>query len=197
MSDGTKDVTPAASAAPTGSAESADLATLVGGGAGAGQWALDPAGSRFEFAVKNFWGAITVRGTFDAVSGSAQVGADGSITGRLEMDATTVNTKNKQRDKHLRSADFFDVEQHPHLVLTIESGEPTDHARLACKGTLEAAGHVKPLEFTAQVDQANASAAVLTAEFDLDRSEFGMTWRPLGMSAMIAHGKATARFVRA
>ncbi len=179
------------------SAGSADLATLVADGTAAGQWTLDPAGSRFEFGIKNFWGAITVRGTFDSVEGSAQVGPDGSITGRVVMAATTVNTRNKQRDKHLRSADFFDAEQHPSLVLTIESSEPAGQGGLACKGTLEAAGKVRPIEFTAKVELAGADAAVLTAEFDVDRSEFGMTWRPLGMAGLIARGKATARFVRA
>jgi polyisoprenoid-binding protein YceI len=179
------------------SAVSADLATLAAGGTAAGQWALDPAGSRVEFYAKNFWGAMTVRGSFTSVSGAAEVGADGSVTGRLVMDAASLNTKNKKRDEHLRSADFFDVEQHPQVVLTIESGQPTGPTELACKGTLEAAGHVSPVEFTAEADQASADAIVLTANFAVDRTTFAMTWRPLGMASLTAHGTAIARFVRA
>ncbi len=176
--------------------EHVNITGLVADGVAAGQWALDPAGSRFEFHVRHFWGAITVHGTFDSVSGTAEVGADGSISGRIVFDATTLNTKNKQRDKHLRSADFFDAEQHPHMVLTITSGELSGPADLACKGTLEAAGHSRPVEFTAHIDQASAEAAVLTAEFEVDRTGFAMTWSPLGMASATARGTATARFAR-
>ncbi len=176
--------------------EQANGTRLVAEGAAGGQWVLDPAGSRFEFHVRHFWGAVTVHGTFDSVSGTAEVGADGAISGRIVLDATTLNTKNKQRDKHLRSADFFDADQHPHMVLMITRGELTGQADLACDGTLEAAGHTRPVRFTAHVDQASAEAVVLTAEFDVDRTGFEMTWSPLRMASAIARGTATARFVR-
>ncbi len=66
---------------------------------------LDPAGSRAEFHVKHFWGAVTVHGTFERMTGEATVSPDGTATCRISFDARSLNTKNKQRDKHLRSAD--------------------------------------------------------------------------------------------
>jgi polyisoprenoid-binding protein YceI len=171
-----------------------DVSGLVG--TAAGHWALDPAGSRFEFHVKHFWGAITVHGTFGRVSGEADVAADGTLEGTIVMDATSLDTKNKQRDRHLRSADFFDVERHPTVALTITSGKLAGPDTISCEGMLQAAGQSRPVTFTAQVQEATASATVLTAEFEVDRTAFDMTWSPLGSASAIARGTAIARFVR-
>src|SRR6516164_101683 len=166
-------------------------------GTAAGTWELDPAGSHAEFRVRHFWGAVTVRGTFERMTGQATVGPDGTVTGRISFDARSLTTKNKQRDTHLRSADFFHIDNHPHAVLTVTSARPAGPADLQCEGTLEAAGHVWPVTFTAHIQQATPQAAVLTAELEVDRSQFGMTWSPLHMASMTAHGTVTARFTRA
>jgi polyisoprenoid-binding protein YceI len=166
-------------------------------GTAAGNWVLDPEGSRAEFRVKHFWGAITVRGTLERMTGEATIGPDGSVTGRISFDAESLNTKNKQRDKHLRSADFFHVEKHPQAVLTITSARPAGPADLACEGTFEAAGHARPVTFTAHIQEATAQAVVLTAELEVDRTEFDMTWSPMHIASAAAHGTVRARFVRA
>jgi polyisoprenoid-binding protein YceI len=175
----------------------ADATSLLDAGTAAGNWVLDPAGSSAGFAVRHFWGAITVRGTFDRLAGEATVGQDGAITGRITFDARSLSTKNKQRDKHLRSADFFDVDNHPDAVLSVTSAGPAGPAELQCQGALEAAGHVRPVTFTAHVLEAGAQAVVLTAEFDVDRSEFAMTWSPMHVASMTAQGTVRARFTRA
>jgi polyisoprenoid-binding protein YceI len=161
-----------------------------------GQWVLDPAGSRVEFHVKHFWGAVTVHGTFGTVTGEASVSAEGMIAGQLTMDASSLSTGNKQRDKHLRSADFFTVERHGYVVVTVTSAGPADGAALACHGTLEAAGHSEPVEFTAHIREATGQAVVLDAEIAIDRTLFAMTWSPLGMAAPTARGTVVARFIR-
>jgi polyisoprenoid-binding protein YceI len=173
-----------------------DVTSLLADGAAAGNWVLDPAGSRAEFRVKHFWGAITVRGTFERLTGEATVGTDGTVTGQISFDAQSLNTKNKQRDKHLRSADFFDAGKHPHATLTVTSAHLAGPAGLQCQGTFEAAGHARPVTFTARIQEATAHGIVLTAELELDRSEFAMTWSPLHIASMTAHGIMTARFAR-
>jgi polyisoprenoid-binding protein YceI len=180
----------------TESTETGATSQLAAGTA-AGTWVLDPAGSHAGFRVRHFWGAITVRGTFERITGEATVGPDGAVTGRISFDAGSLTTKNKQRDTHLRSADFFHADNHPHAVLTVTSARPAGPAGLQCQGTLEAAGHVRPVTFTAHIQEATPQAAVLTAELEVDRSEFGMTWSPLHMASMTAHGTVTARFTRA
>ena len=53
------------------------------------------------------------------------MGPDGKVTGQLVMDAASLNSKNKQRDRHLRSADFFDAADHPRVVVTVSRVELT------------------------------------------------------------------------
>jgi polyisoprenoid-binding protein YceI len=169
-----------------------DVTSLLADGTAAGNWVLDPAGSHAEFGVRHFWGAITVRGTFERMTGEATVGPGGTVTGRISFDAASLNTKNKQRDKH-----FFDVDNHPQAVLTVTSARPAGPAELQCQGTLEAAGHRRPVAFTAHIQEANARAIVLTADLEVDRSEFDMTWSPLHVASMTARGTVRARFARA
>ena len=169
---------------------------LIQSGAAQGQWTLDPANSSVEFAVKHFWHAITVRGRFDQLSGAGTIGPDGAVTGQLTMQASSINTKNSRRDKHLRSADFFDAEQHPLVVLDITGATPADGGEIAMRGTLQAAGRSQPVSFTARAEDAGPDAVTLRAELVVDRSAFGMTWSPLGMAAKEAAGSVVARFVR-
>src|SRR5689334_21498405 len=75
--------------------------------AGPASFQLDAAGSAVSISHKTFWGLSTVRGSFTKLAGSAEILADGSARGRFEIDAASIDTKNAQRDKHLRSADFF------------------------------------------------------------------------------------------
>ena len=115
----------------------------------------------------------------------------------VSFDATSLTTKNKQRDNHLRSADFFDIENHPMVVLTVTEAKPLDGVALVCKGTLEAAGHLEPIEFTAHVQDFTDRAVTMTADLVVDRLRFGMTWSPMRIAAYDACGTVTARFVRA
>jgi len=162
----------------------------------AGAWVLDPAGSSVEFVGKAFWGMVPVRGTFGTVSGQGTVGEDGSVSGQLVIDAASLDTKNKKRDTHLRSADFFNVEKYPSVTVTVDSAV-LDGSSLKCTGTMEAAGKSVPISFTATVESTGADAVALKAVLPMARSTFGMTWQQLpGMVKDAAAGTVTARFVR-
>jgi polyisoprenoid-binding protein YceI len=165
-------------------------------GTAVGSWVLDPAGSTAEFRVRHFWGAITVRGTLGAMAGEAAVSPDGTVTGRISFDTHSLSSGHKQRDAHLRSADFFHTDEHPEAVLTVTSARPAGPDGLECQGTLDVAGHTRPVTFTAHIQEASGQTVVLTAELQVDRSEFGMTWSPLHMASMTALGAVKARFAR-
>lgn len=165
-------------------------------GTAAGRWVLDPAGSRAEFRIKHFWGIMTVRGLLEQLAGDATVSPDGMVTGRISFEAASINTGNKQRDKHLRSKDFFDAENHAQAVLTVTSAAPVGPDQLRCQGTFEAAGHSRPVAFDARLRDASAQSVVADAELTVDRTEFGMTWSPLHMTPATAIGHVTARFIR-
>jgi len=67
---------------------------------------------------------------------------------------------------------------------------------LTCRGSLEAAGHSEPIEFTATVEEAGPDAVTLRAELTIDRRKFSMPWSPLGMASRQSGGTVLARFVR-
>ena len=86
-----------------------------------GSWQLDPKRSSVEFRVRNFWGLATVKGHFDEYEGQLDLSSRPAI--ELTIDAASVQTGNDKRDRHLRSADFFDAEHHPGVQFRSESVE--------------------------------------------------------------------------
>ena len=77
-----------------------------------GTWAIDPVHSSINFSVRHLV-VSKVRGGFDDFSGTITVADDGTPSVAAEIAVDSVNTRNEQRDAHLRAADFFDVENHP------------------------------------------------------------------------------------
>jgi polyisoprenoid-binding protein YceI len=173
-----------------GGSEAADPLTL------AGSWQLDPAGSSVTFQHKTMWGLATVRGTFATVHGSGEIQPDGTASGRLEIDAASIGTKNGTRDTHLRSADFFHADAHPQIVAEIGPVTRQDGASAAVAGTLTVRGISKPIDLVAKVTQASDDAITLQGDGEFDRADFGMTWNRLGMVTGNATVSVTARFVR-
>jgi len=164
-----------------------------------GRWVIDTEGSRAEFAVKHLWGAATVHGSLGPVSGEASVGADGTITAALSIDAASLSTNNKVRDAHLRSADFFDVKHHPEVIVTVTAAKPASSADLAaldCRGVIEAGGRVQPVGFLAKVSGVTQDSVVLQAELLVDRTGFAMTWGPIGIVSATARSTVVVRFIR-
>jgi polyisoprenoid-binding protein YceI len=130
------------------------------------------------------------------MQGEGAVTPEGTVTGQLMIDASSLQTKNAQRDRHLRSDDFFDVERHPNVVVEISDARPAEGRTLIVHGTLEAAGHGLPIELPAQVDGVTAGGVTLRAEMTVDRTRLDMTWSPLGMASKQARLSVHLRFVR-
>jgi len=162
----------------------------------AGNWVIDPAGSHAEFSCKSMWGLVTVHGTFGAVTGGGIVAADGAISGEVVIDAAGLDSKNKQRDGHLRSAAFFNVTKYPSVTVAVTSAT-LGGADLACAGTISAGGGTAPLTFTAHIDSSDATAVELHGEVTVDRTLLGINGNPIGMIGKIATGTVTAKFIRA
>jgi polyisoprenoid-binding protein YceI len=173
---------------------SIDLPALVRDGSG--DWTLDPAGSSVNFGVKHFWGLMTVHGQFDSLSGEGRVDPSGTVSGEIRIGAESVNTKNKKRDKHLRSGDFFDAEDHSTVTIDASGLIPAAGGELRGSITLNAAGHQQAVDAAVRVVAAAADAVTVRAEADVERAAFGMTWGPMKMTAPTAHAVVTARFVR-
>ena len=107
-------------------AEQPALQAQLRDGSLAGSWTLDPARSEVVLHTRHTWGLRPLRGVFGRVSGHGTVTVDGDASGVITVVADSVDTKNPQRDKHLRSADFFDVANHPEFTFAAESVTPAD-----------------------------------------------------------------------
>jgi polyisoprenoid-binding protein YceI len=115
-----------------------------------GTWNIDPAHSSVEFQVKHL-GIATVKGHFNQFEGALEVGPDGiPTTARGSVKVETVDTREEQRDAHLRSPDFFDAERHPYVRFVSEAAA-LDGERLMVRGRLHARGTSMPLTIEATV----------------------------------------------
>jgi polyisoprenoid-binding protein YceI len=161
-----------------------------------GTWVLDPAGTTVTFTAKTFWGLSTVKGAFGTVAGQGTVAEDGTASGTVTIDANSVDTKNAQRDKHLKSADFLGGADRPTISVIVASATQ-DGSTLRASGTLEAGGHSQPVTFDATIAEATDSAVTLTAQLPVNYRELGMTWNRMGMLGPVATASVTARFTRA
>jgi polyisoprenoid-binding protein YceI len=158
------------------------------------RWTLDPENTSVDFTVKTFWGLTTVRGRFDRFEGFYESGPDGT-TIELTIDADSLDTANKKRDKHLRSNDFFDVAEHPLVRFTSTRVDEVGGGSLHVDGHLEAAGNVAELEFPATVRQVGDGQEV-EATMALDQSQFGMSSGQFGMIRQPATLHVQARLSR-
>jgi polyisoprenoid-binding protein YceI len=159
----------------------------------AGSWTLDPSQTSIEFHTKAMWVA-NVKGTFKAIEGSGTVVADGSVTGSIVFDAASVDTRKKKRDDHLRTADFFEVNSFPTITFTLTDAHSREAGKVDLTGTLTVHGTTRPVALLADVSTTDASTTV-SAEVDIDRSEWGLTWAKMG-AGLKNHVVINARFTR-
>ena len=93
----------------------------------AGVWAIDPAHSNVEFSVRHMM-VSTVKGNFGKIEGTMQVDANDHAASIVEakVDVSSVETRDANRDGHLKSADFFNVEQFPTMTFKSTKAERVD-----------------------------------------------------------------------
>jgi polyisoprenoid-binding protein YceI len=144
----------------------------------AGTWDIDPVHSDISFTVRHMM-VSKVRGHFDTFSGEIVTGpefTDSTVTATI--DATSINTGTQQRDDHIRSADFFEVEQYPNWTFT------STHLRLdgedhVLVGDLTIKGVTRPVELALEVngfgpDAYGGTRTGFTAITTIDRNDFGV-----------------------
>jgi polyisoprenoid-binding protein YceI len=139
-----------------------------------GTWNVDPAHTSVEFAVKHM-GLATVKGRAAGVEGTL---ADGRLEG--EVDAASITTHEPDRDAHLASPDFFDVERHPRLRL-VTTGIVREGDELVAQAELTIKGITRPVELRGRVtgegvDPYGKQRIGIDLEAQIDRSEFELRW---------------------
>ena len=153
------------------------------------RWRIDPARSSVEFRSPGLWGLVTVKGRFERYDGTLDLRRDPAI--ELTIEAASIDTNNKLRDKHLRGEEFLDVENHPQIRFVTDSAA-LDGEQLRIHGRLYAAGGNMPLELDAKLRRIGEELEVDARKY-VDHREVGMTHSPLGMvrtpSELIVHGR--------
>lgn len=145
-----------------------------------GTWALDAAHSALNFTVKHLM-ISKVRGTFETFDVTVTTAEDASLS-RIEasIDVASVNTKNEARDQHLRTSDFFLVEEHPTATF-VSTSIVNDGDRFTAVGDFTLRGVTKQVTLTGEfggiaTDGYGQTKAAATATGVINRHDFGVSW---------------------
>ncbi|WP_197376591.1 YceI family protein [Mycolicibacterium baixiangningiae] len=161
----------------------------------AGTWAIDPVHSTIGFSIRHLM-VSKVRGTFDDFSGTITVSDDGTASVAAEIAVASVNTRNEQRDTHLRAADFFDTEKFPVATFT-STGVRTEGNRYALDGEFTLKGRTQPITLDLEFIGTNpgmghGEVAGFEASVVLNRKDFGIDFEaPLETGGTVVGDKVT------
>ncbi len=145
-------------------------------------WNIDPAHSSAEFGIKHMM-ISTVKGRFGALSGTLQFDGSDITGGSVEatIDVSSVSTNEPNRDGHLRSPDFFHVEQHPHITFKSSKVEHVEGDDYRITGDLTIRDVTKPVTLDVthegQITDPYGNRRVgFAAETTLNRGDYGLTF---------------------
>ncbi|HAQ58981.1 MAG TPA: polyisoprenoid-binding protein [Microbacterium sp.] len=146
----------------------------------AGTWTLDPSHSEVQFSVRHMM-ISKVRGTF-GVKSATLIAPENPLEAKVEatVDVASVDTKDEGRDNHLRSGDFFDVENYPTMEFR-STGVRIEGGDFLVDGDLTIKGITKPVTFDFDfggfgTDPWGNYKAGATAKAVINREDFGLTW---------------------
>ncbi len=146
------------------------------------KWISDPAHSEVQFKVKHLV-ISTVTGNFDAFEAQLETDSEDFVPANISFEAKTasVNTNNSDRDNHLRSADFFDVENFPTLNFKSASFSKTSESAYELAGELSIKGISRNVllnvEFGGRMtDPYGNEKAGFEISGKINRKDFNLTW---------------------
>lgn len=146
----------------------------------AGTWKLDPTHSELSFSVRHLK-VTKVRGTFDVFDVTVVATEDpAGISVEATVDVASVNTRQEQRDQHLRTSDFLKADEHPQITFR-STGLTADGEDFTLTGDLTLRGVTQPVtltgEFGGLVDDAYGNTrAGVSASTKINRQDFGVSW---------------------
>lgn len=145
-------------------------------------WEIDPAHSEATFSVKHMMFA-TVRGHFNVLSGHLHIDEEHPENSWVDaqVDAASVDTRDERRDGHLRSPDFFDVQNYPTLTFKSTKVEKAGDHEYRVLGDLTMHGVTKPVVFKAEYHGQGKNpygllVSGLSAKTKVNRKDWGLNW---------------------
>lgn len=153
----------------------------------AGTYALDPAHTSLDFSVRHL-GISNVTGTFGQVAGTVTVGTGGlrTLSATTTAQVASIDTRNERRDGHLKSADFFDADNHPAVTFQSTGVRAVRGNRFQLVGTLTMRGTSRPVVLDAVYNGTVVQPAQMggkrviafTATGRVNRQDFGIAYGP-------------------
>ncbi|MGH2508952.1 MAG: YceI family protein [Ktedonobacteraceae bacterium] len=159
-------------------------------------WNIDPTHSQVTFSVKHMV-VSTVRGNFKVFRGKMEIDEANPANSWVEAEAeiSSIDTREPNRDKHLRSSDFFDAETYPTITFKSKVVEPISNDEFRVLGDLTIHGVTKEVlfntEYSGQVrDAYGKQRAGLVAKASINRRDFGLNWNaPLEAGGVVVSEK--------
>jgi len=161
-----------------------------------GTWDIDATHSTVGFSVRHMM-VSKVRGYFREFSGEIVTAADptqSAVSATIELGS--IDTRQEQRDAHIRSADFFDVENHPQMTFR-STAVRTDGADWLVDGELSLKGNTKPVTLTLELngfgpDAFGGTRAGFSARTEINRNDFGVDIKmPMDGGGVVVADKVT------
>lgn len=148
-------------------------------------WNIDKAHSEVQFKVKHLV-ISTVTGTFNEFNGQLVSDNDQLENAKIDLaiDVNSINTRNEDRDNHLKSADFFAANEFPNINITVGSVTKKSDDEYILHSEVEIKGNKKAIDLTAElggitVDPYGQTKLGLEINGKINRQEFGLTWSAL------------------
>ena len=147
----------------------------------AGTWAIDPVHSEVSFVVRHMM-VSKVRGRFDKFDGTIVTAADPlQSTVTASIDLSSVNTGAPDRDNHIRSADFFEVEKHPTMTFQSTGVRQEDGENFLLDGNLTIRGVTRPVTLELEIngfgpDAYGGTRVGFSAIGQINRNDFGVSF---------------------
>ena len=145
-------------------------------------WKIDPAHTEINFTVRHMM-ISNVRGRFERFSGTVELDEQNPAKSKLsvQVETASVNTKEPQRDGHLRSPDFFNAEEYPNMTFESTNIEVLDANHGRVTGDLTIRDITRPVtldvEYAGQVKSPwGKTAAGFTATGSINRKDWGLEW---------------------
>lgn len=145
-------------------------------------WQIDPVHTLIEFTVKHMM-ITKVRGRFESFDGTLQLDQENPENSYVEgtIDVESIVTNDSDRDEHLRSADFFDVENHPKMYFKSTRIEQVEDDQFKVYGDMTIRGNTNEVVFDVTYegggqDPWGNQRAGFTATSTINRKDFGLTW---------------------
>jgi polyisoprenoid-binding protein YceI len=147
------------------------------------EWTIDSAHSQANFSVRHM-AVSTVRGRFDNITGKVDVEGGKLASAEIDIPISSVNTNEGDRDKHLKSADFFDADNHPSMHFSMKGAQQVSGDEYKLSGDLTIRGVSQPVTLDATISEpftdpwGNERIGV-SVTGKLDRKAWNLTWNVL------------------